>query len=80
MESYLRIIGEPKLPSVFLQVLFPPRISLCQELQSVASIMLNIDYRSFVGFLENMAQQMESVVHPISLGSYVMWQRHILMM
>lgn len=44
------------------------------------SIVLSTGYRSFVGFWGNLAQLMEDMLLPISLGSYVMWQRHILMM
>jgi hypothetical protein len=83
----LRIIGEPKLPSVFLQVLslplkfyiFPASL-LSKKLDLVCSLIFSTDYRLSVGFLGNMARLMEIIPLPISLGNYAIWQRHILMM
>lgn len=84
VESYLRIIGEPKLPSAFLQVRFSlSGFQLCciylvqvyialGLLRVFVILLLVLSYRSFVGSWGNMELQMGNILPPISVASYVM--------
>ncbi|XP_028092742.1 AP-4 complex subunit epsilon-like [Camellia sinensis] len=92
VESYLHIIGEPKLPSAFLQVhsllsmfylLFV--LSLCIQVDMVWDILLVfvVLFLSFelqdnlLGLWGNTEPQIGSIQSLISLGNYVIWQKHI---
>lgn len=96
VESYLRIMGEPKLPSAFLQVFKPvPHlftvIKCCHAQMSHIHVMFSVhlfwclthnlvSYRLFAGSWGSMELLMGSILPPISQGKYVILLRLIQLM
>lgn len=76
VESYLKIISEPKLPSLFLQVDFVFRLLHVPCFIHMESLLLTFgfNFRSFLGSWENTAQLTGSILPPILVGSCAMWQ------
>ena len=76
VDSYLRILGEPKLPSSFLQVVMCCVFSFLPKGEFWGQfIQFHCTFRSYAGFWVNTGHQIGSILLLILSGNCVMWQR-----